>query len=214
MAARLQRRSARGTRYPLGEARTDLGTMLEPVLRVIIPLLWMVWLLYWAISARDVKRTRWRESLGSQAVHRVPLVLCLILLIVPLRLPAILTERVLPAGPLFPIVGAVMVPVGLGLAVWARQHLGQNWSATVTLREGHALVRTGPYRRLRHPIYAGILVAMAGTAMAIGEWRGAVAVALAAFIRKSRREEERMRTVFPEYEQYRRETAALIPFVF
>src|SRR5262245_16212164 len=104
--------------------------MLEPALRVVISVMWVAWLLYWALSARDVKRTRWRESLRSQAVHRVPLGLCLILLTVPLPLPAILTERVLPAGPLFPILGAVMVPAGLGLAVWARRHLGQNWSAT------------------------------------------------------------------------------------
>jgi protein-S-isoprenylcysteine O-methyltransferase Ste14 len=207
---------SRGQRYSLREAVADSRSMLEPVLRVAIPALWVAWLLYWARSARDVKPTRWRESRASQALHRVPLGLCLILLAMPQGLPAILTERVLPPGPVFPIAGAVMVPAGLGLAVWARRHLGQNWSANVTVKEGHALIRTGPYRRLRHPIYSGILVAMAGTAMAIGEWRGVVAVVLAltAFIHKSRLEEDRMRMAFPEYELYRSETAALIPFVF
>jgi protein-S-isoprenylcysteine O-methyltransferase Ste14 len=33
----------------------------------------------------------------------------------------------------------------------------------VTLKESHEIVRTGPYRRVRHPIYTGLLLAFAGT---------------------------------------------------
>ncbi len=84
------------------------------------------------------------------------------------------------------------------------------------VKEDHALIRTGPYRRLRHPIYTGILLAFLGMAVTIGEWRGVLAFALAllSFGRKSRIEEDRMRETFPEYEQYRRETAAIIPFIY
>ena len=112
--------------------------------------------------------------------------------------------------------GAVLVAAGLGFSIWARRHLGRNWSVSVVVKEDHTLVRSGPYARVRHPIYTGILLALVGTVVAIGEWRGlaALALALLAFAWKSRAEEERMRETFPEYEQYRRETASLIPFVY
>jgi protein-S-isoprenylcysteine O-methyltransferase Ste14 len=59
--------------------------------------------------------------------------------------------------------------------VWARRHLGRNWSASVVVKEGHALVRTGPYQYVRHPIYSGILLAFLGIVVTIGEcadsWR-------------------------------------------
>jgi protein-S-isoprenylcysteine O-methyltransferase Ste14 len=73
-----------------------------------------------------------------------------------------------------------------------------------------------PYRAVRHPIYAGLLLALIGTAMAIGEWRGVLAVifALIGFLWKIHVEERRMRENFPEYAHYRRQTAALIPLLY
>jgi protein-S-isoprenylcysteine O-methyltransferase Ste14 len=113
-------------------------------------------------------------------------------------------------------VGTLLVAAGLGLTAWARWCLGRNWSGIITLKQDHALVRTGPYRVIRHPIYTGLLLALIGTASAIGKWRGvlAVACALIGFLWKIRVEEERMRQTFPEYEQYRKRTAALIPLVY
>ena len=182
------------------------------VVQVVIPALWLAWLLYWIMAAADVKPTLWRETLASRLFHRVPLTLAAILL-APLE--PIMTARCLPQGPLFPFLGAIMVAVGLGFASWARWHLGRNWSGLVTLKEGHSLIQTGPYKYVRHPIYTGLLLAFVGSAVAIGEWRGILSVALAllAFVLKIRVEEVGMRKTFAEYERYQRTTAALIPFV-
>ena len=55
--------------------------------------------------------------------------------------------------------GLLMVVAGLAFAVWARVHLGRNWSGTVTVKENHELIRSGPYAIVRHPIYTGLLLA-------------------------------------------------------
>lgn len=191
--------------------------MSYPILiQILFPTLWIAWLTYWWVSARNVKETRWQEPLGSQLLHRVPLLLGALLFAAPSLLPLALRRRLLPVGVLAPTLGVLLIAAGLGFSVWARRHLGRNWSSQVVVKEDHALIRTGPYSRLRHPIYTGLLLAFLGTAVIIGEVRAflAFALLLISFAIKSRAEEARMRKTFPEYEGYRRETAALIPYVF
>src|ERR1700720_4754947 len=181
-------------------------TILDAPTRIIIPAMWLAWAALWIVAAFYTKATRWRESIGSPARHVVPFLFFFVLL----------TARVVAPGRLLPLLGALLVGAGLGLAVWARWHLGRNWSGVVTLKQDHALIRTGPYRAIRHPIYTGLLLALVGTAAAIGEWPGVLAVicALAGILWKLRVEEERMRQTFAEYEQYRKGTAALIPLLY
>ena len=110
----------------------------------------------------------------------------------------------------------VVVLLGLLFAGWARIHLGGNWSGTVTVKENHTLVTGGPYHFVRHPIYTGLLLALIGTALAIGAAYGFIATGLIliGFVIKLEVEEARMRDTFPEYADYSRHTARLIPKVF
>lgn len=190
--------------------------MPDRALNLAIGVLWLAWLLFWWISARHVKPTLRQERLGSHIIHRLPLVLAGLLYATSAWLPSILRRRFLPPGNLPPAAGVLLITAGLGFSVWARVHLGRNWSANVVVKEDHALVRSGPYRYLRHPIYSGILLAFLGMAVAFGEWRGLVALALvfAAFSLKSWKEEAFMRETFPDYAEYQRETRALLPFVY
>ncbi|HJU18209.1 MAG TPA: isoprenylcysteine carboxylmethyltransferase family protein [Stellaceae bacterium] len=185
-------------------------------LHFAIPALWIAWCVYWLAAAPFAKATRWRESFASRLVDRVPLVLCALLFAAPHLWPRPLLARFVAPGAASPLSGAVLVAIGLGFAAWARRHIGRNWSGYVSLKEGHTLIRSGPYRLVRHPIYAGLLLALIGTALAIGEWRGLLAVlfAVLAFLRRIGVEEQRMRETFPEYEDYRRRTPALIPLGF
>jgi protein-S-isoprenylcysteine O-methyltransferase Ste14 len=111
-------------------------------------------------------------------------------------------------------VGWAVTALGLAFAVWSRWTLGRNWSARITLKTEHELIRSGPYGFVRHPIYSGLLVAFLGTALYLGEWRGLIALPVFAvgFWLKSVREEKLLESEFgAEYREYRRETGMLTP---
>jgi len=182
----------------------------------LIALLWMAWFAYWGIAARSVKADVRQESTASRIAHLFPLIAGALLLWLP-RLPAgFLGGRFLPETSTVYCIGAALVAIGLGFSVWARVLLGRNWSGIVTLKQDHELVRSGPYRWVRHPIYTGLLLGFVGSAIALGEWRGilAVLIVFVALWRKLRLEERWMVETFgDEYRRYREQVRALIPFV-
>ncbi|MGA2487639.1 MAG: isoprenylcysteine carboxylmethyltransferase family protein [Roseiarcus sp.] len=179
-----------------------------------IVILWLVWIVVWIAMARGVKSVAERAK-GSRA-HYLPMTLAVVLLAAP-RLPLFpLDVRFVPAALWPAALGLALTFAGLAFAFWARARLADNWSSSVTLKRDHELIDDGPYRWVRHPIYTGLLVALAGAALAVGEWRGVIAVALAAVAlwRKLRLEEAVMRRQFGDtYDRYAERTRALIPFV-
>lgn len=186
------------------------------LLRFFFPAMWLSWAGYWWALGRDVKVTARRESRLSRLSHFGPLLLAGLLIWLPRVGIPVLGERFLPYGAWPYWTGAALTAAGLLFAVWARNHIGTNWSATVTIKERHELVTTGPYSIVRHPIYTGLLLAFAGSAMARGEWRGVLAVVIAAVAlwRKLRREERWMQEQFGDaYLTYEKRVAALIPFL-
>jgi protein-S-isoprenylcysteine O-methyltransferase Ste14 len=176
--------------------------------------LWMAWLGYWVFAARDVKPVRRQESTASRLLTAALIVPAALLMAAPGgRLPW-LGARFLPETMIVHGLGLLLVLAGLAFAVWARAHLRRNWSGTVTIKEDHELVRSGPYALVRRPIYAGLLLAMLGTAIVFGEWRGVAAFCFlsAAFSLKLRREERFMAESFPDtYPRYRAQVPALVP---
>ena len=184
-------------------------------MRYLLLATWVGWLVYWGIAARGAKPMQWREPLRAQWLHNALVWLGVIILVVPLASPAILAAPFLPPSTIGSVSGLAVTALGLALAIAARTYLAGNWSAAVEIKEGHALIRSGPYRYVRHPIYSGLLLALLGTAVALDRWRAVVAFALifVALLLKSRHEESRLRRALPDYATYARETAALIPFL-
>jgi protein-S-isoprenylcysteine O-methyltransferase Ste14 len=153
--------------------------------------LWILFGLYWLLSALKLKKTKKRETWLERIRYTLPLLAAFFLLSRRESHYGWLGTRFVPLHPAVDWIGVFLTAAGVAVAVWARWHLGSNWSGVVTLKEGHELIRTGPYRAIRHPIYTGILLALLGTAVSIGEVRALVAVAIAwlSFYQKARREE-------------------------
>jgi protein-S-isoprenylcysteine O-methyltransferase Ste14 len=182
----------------------------------IIPALWLAWLGYWIVAATGAKETARRESIASRASHLVPLILGGVFLGVPHILGGTLEGRFHVRSLAWFWFSVALIVLGLGFSVLARVWLGGNWSGTVTLKQDHQLIRSGPYAYARHPIYTGLLLALFGSALAIGRWRTLVALALliAALIRKITIEERFMDQEFgADYARYRAEVAALVPYL-
>ena len=142
------------------------------------PVVWIVFVLYWQIKATDTKATRRLEPAASRMLRVLIFLIAIVLLSVP-RIPLPwLYVQLWPTG-YWPFwLGAALTVAGLLFAVWAREHLGRNWSRSVTIKQGHELITTGPYAVVRHPIYTGILAGFLGMCFFIGNLFGVVATAI------------------------------------
>jgi protein-S-isoprenylcysteine O-methyltransferase Ste14 len=172
----------------------------------------LVWML-WAIRTKPTERRESKLSRLSYALLLPPGFYLLFARRVPIHW---LNAQVLPDVAWVREAAVALTAAGLLFAIWARLYLGTNWSGTVTVKVGHELVRSGPYRWVRHPIYSGLLLASLGTAAERGEVRGLIAIAFiyAGFWMKLRTEERFMADVFgSKYAEYKRDTGALIPRV-
>ncbi len=181
----------------------------------LVPALWFLWGVYWLVASRGMKPTVERESWTSRLGYLVPIWAGVWLLVAPHPPGAWLNARLLPRGPGWFWLGAVLVAAGLLWACWGRIHLGRNWSGIAEVKQDHELIRSGPYRWTRHPIYTGLLLAFLGSAVVVGEWRGLVALVLltVAAVRKLGIEERLMMARFPApYARYRAEVPALVPW--
>ena len=184
--------------------------------RWFFPVLWAVFLLFWQIKAINTKTTLRLESGASRILRSIAFVIAIVLMSAPdLPAPFLYRDLFTRSYATF-YCGAVLALVGLAFAVWAREHLGRNWSRSVTVKQDHELITTGPYALARHPIYTGILAAFLGTALAEAQVRSAIAFLLVtiAIYFKLRLEEQWMRTEFgTTYGAYAQRVRALVPFV-
>lgn len=176
--------------------------------------LWVLFIGYWNAAAKNSAPEQSAESESSRQLHQQLMNAALLLLFIPV--PG-LRLRFLPASPLIVPAGLAIHVASILLALWARRHLGRNWSGRITVKVDHQLIQTGPYKLVRHPIYTAMLGMFGGTALVSGELHALAGFVLivAAYWRKIRLEEERLRANFgADYDAYRRQTWALIPYLW
>jgi protein-S-isoprenylcysteine O-methyltransferase Ste14 len=184
----------------------------EPTMHAIdttISVGWLAFWLYWLIAARRSKAGR---GLGARSVAPR---LALAIVVVVLLNGGWLDRHRTTAEPVAAL-GLLLFVLGLAVAVWARIHLGRNWGAPMSQKTEPELVTSGPYRWVRNPIYTGIILALAGTALAVSlYWLIVTAFTGGYFVYSALVEQQFLAAQFPDrYADYRRRTKLLIPFLF
>jgi protein-S-isoprenylcysteine O-methyltransferase Ste14 len=178
---------------------------------------WIVLGAVWLVAAAGKKAAIQKQPLQGRLLHIALGTLGFFLLSQGPFSTGWLGQRFIPGAVTVFATGFALEIAGTAFALWARLALGGNWSGRPSLMAGHELITSGPYAVARHPIYTGLIFAVVGTAMAIGEWRCVVAVGviLLTFLIKMRYEERLMMEAFPEkYPAYRQRVRALVPGVF
>lgn len=177
-------------------------------------IVWVAMAIYWIVASPRAARGTAAESRRSRLVHLSLFWISVLLALLPGVPP--LDRRWLPASSLFDSAGLAVQACGVLLYFWGRAHMGRFWSGIISSLPDHRIVRSGPYRALRHPMYAGILAMFLGTAILVGEWHALLVfgIILLAYWRKIRKEERHLRRVFgAEYDEFARQTWAFIPGV-
>ena len=175
--------------------------------------IWSIMIVYWLVAARINSQT----SFVSEIFSFLKLIGSSLLIYLQLLIGGELATRLYPDNLWFDIAGALVSALGVGLAIWSRVVLGNNWSGRVMVQKVHTIVKEGPYGLVRHPIYLGGILAMVGSCLVLGQVFGFVYVALSIFglVRKSKQEETLLAEQFPdEYPQYKRQVSMLVPFLY
>ena len=187
----------------------------RPALGILLSgILWFLLVGYWSIPVKNAPAAKSAESVKSRQLHERLLLLAILLLFIPV--PG-LTRRIVQPTLALVVTGLTIQAASMALYYWARQHLGRFWSGAITIKSEHRLIRTGPYRLLRHPMYTAVLGMFVGTVIVSWQIHALVGLALgiAVYLRKIRIEERTIREAFgSDYESYRRKTWRLIPGLF
>jgi protein-S-isoprenylcysteine O-methyltransferase len=114
--------------------------------------------------------------------------------------------------------GIALVWAGMLLRLWAVRVLGRFFSPRLVVQQGHELITEGPYRVLRNPAYTGGLITLMGLGLSLGNGLSVamlIIAGLAVYVSRIKVEEGMLAQAFgARYEEYKKRTWALIPFVW
>ena len=188
-----------------------------------VAIIWLIFFAYWAgeilyeLATRRTKKVEKREPLAVALSSRLTLWIAIFLVLTTFAQKYYpFGASFLPSSFIIAYAGFAVGLCGIFFAIWARIMLGGNWSADAVLKKGQTLVKNGPYGIVRHPIYTGITIGIAGSAIAENTVTGLVAiffVVLFSYFR-IKDEEKLMKEKFgSNYADYAKKVKAFVPWI-
>jgi len=179
---------------------------------------WAALFIFWLVAAFFARKSKSKESHLARLTHVLPMYAAFYLIFNRHRYFFIYGELYDTGWKNWIVYPALLLTAaGMCFTIWARLHLGRYWSGIITLKEGHKVITTGPYRFVRHPIYTGWLAAMLGSAILAGTldaFLGFEFVTLAFVIKLHREERLLAAELGDEYRRYMEKVpSALLPIL-
>ena len=188
-------------------------------LRIVTLLLFCAWQLYWMFTENksDKEKPKTQKSTFKNHIGRLFIIVQGIIIFLQL----LKTITILPIyhNPWIQLTGFIIVITGVGVSVSARISLGANWSHAVDyqIKHNHELVTKDIYQYIRNPIYVGLTLSFVGAELVTESYLFIAAFIINGYISylQSKREEKILSEYFgKKYEEYKKRTKMLIPFVF
>ena len=182
----------------------------------LLALIWVAFLASWVGASFWQGRTKKQVMTLESQRYRLPILVGGILY-TPWIAQALGWKPLWVLGNTGIATAAILSVAGIAFAWWGRLHLGKFWSNTITHKEDHRVIDTGPYGIVRHPIYTGLIFGMLVTGIAIGAVTtilGAILISLGMW-QKGRMEEVFLSKELGEdaYGAYCRRVPMIIPFL-
>jgi len=189
------------------------------ILDILIAYFWLIWIIYWQITALQAQKTvsnpRWFLIIG----FRIVIVILVILFIRIHFLNSFMVNsytKSIYTNSFLSIFGFSIAVLGFLLSVWARIYIGRNWGQPMSEKEKTTIITKGPYAYIRHPIYTGIFIAMLGTTLVTTiYWAIPLIFLTIYFIYSAKIEEKNLIKKYPkEYTEYIKKSKSFIPFIY
>jgi len=184
--------------------------------------MWLFWSAAAAWAAGEAVLFGWTSRGGTQSRDATTTVLTLSVLAGTVAAAVVAGEAeelALPGAEWWPeVAGVALLAAGFALRVWSVRTLGRFFKYRVVVQEGHEVVESGPYGRIRHPAYTGMVMCSAGLGLTLGNWLSllvATLPTLTAFSLQLLREERTLAAELgPPYRDYMTRTWRLVPHVW
>ena len=192
-------------------------------IQIVILVCWVIFWIYWLISATSVKPTQETRGWLAGNWQRILLLIGFLFMgdfrfLGRFGVPVDALARLLiPHAMIINILAMILMVLGLLTALIARRILAGNWSGAVSLKKDHELITRGPYHYVRHPIYTGILLMAFATTLSFGTLSACIGflIILLGIWFKLKEEEALLVEHFPEeYSSYKNRTKILLPFLW
>jgi len=111
------------------------------------------------------------------------------------------------------IAGIIITSFGIIGYLVSILYLRKNWSFSASIREGHEIIRAGPYKYIRHPIYFSLIFVFAGSGLLVSNYVILLCTLMVGIVYylRARKEEQLLKEEFPEYGEYIKKTKMMIP---